>query len=367
MEERIIGGSVVNQTRYPYFTQLLIFLTSGDILTCGGTLIAPDVVLSAAHCLTGFAFPVSRVTAFVNATKRATSMYKYKRDVVDIVLHPDYNFSKSTRRNDVAVLKLKENVTGVPYVKINKNPARPIADGARVTTIGLGKNNSDLSSNPDFLLEVSIKTVSFATCSKYYTAIANDIMICAGGLSGPCGGDSGGPLTVLGTTAGNDVQVGITSFRPTALCGTTEAPLGFTRVSYYADWIDMQVCRVSSSKLPAACAGMTAKPTGAPTTILPSVKPTTVKPSPKPVTVKPSVKPTVKPSAKPTLKPTLKPTVKPTVKPSKKPTLKPSKKPTLKPSAKPTVKPTAKPSIKPTVKPSIKPTLKPSIKPQSSH
>ena len=325
---RIVGGTVANATRYPYYTYLLIFLTSGDILTCGGSLIAPDMVLSAAHCFSGFAYPVSRITASVNATSRASSKYQYKRDVVDFVFHPDYNVSRSTRRNDVALLKLSLPVTGVPLVNMNKDLSTP-ATGASVTAIGLGKNNSDLTSSPDYLLEVAIETVSFETCATAYSpvAIVKDTMLCAGGFKGPCGGDSGGPLTVIGETSDLDVQVGITSFRPNALCGLTDVPLGFTRVSYFAQWIEEQVCHLSNSK-PIACASITVKPTSAPTMSKPSVKPTTFKPSPKPaVTRKPSMRPS---SPKPSQRPT-------TAKPSRRPT-----------TAKPSARPTAKPSVTPT-------------------
>ncbi|KAI2508579.1 trypsin-like serine protease [Fragilaria crotonensis] len=393
LENRIIGGAVANATRYPYYTYLLIVLTSGNILSCGGSLIAPDMVLSAAHCFSGFAYPVSRITACVNATSRESSKCQYKRDIVDFVLHPSYNFSKSTRRNDVALLKLNLPVTGVPLVKINKVLSTP-ATGASVTAIGLGKNNSDLTSSPDYLLEVAIKTVSYETCAASYApvAIVQDTMLCAGGFKGPCSGDSGGPLTVIGKTSDLDVQVGITSFRPNLLCGLTDAPLGFTRVSFFAQWIDDQICQLSDSK-PFACTGISVKPTAAPTVSKPSVKPTTFKPSFKPttskptakqpVTSKPSVKPsstkpslrptTAKPSARPTTKPsarpTTKPSAKPTTKPTAKPTTKPSAKPTTKPSARPTTKPfarpTTKPSARPTTKPSARPTTKPSVKPST--
>jgi secreted trypsin-like serine protease len=44
---RIVGGKDANRDRFPYYVALL---RPGFQFTCGGTLIAPDVVLTAAHC-----------------------------------------------------------------------------------------------------------------------------------------------------------------------------------------------------------------------------------------------------------------------------------------------------------------------------
>jgi secreted trypsin-like serine protease len=69
LNSRIIGGSRVNATRYPYFTNLRVFLQSGNIWTCGGSLVHSDVVLTSACCLTYSMDPIVSIKAYVNYTK----------------------------------------------------------------------------------------------------------------------------------------------------------------------------------------------------------------------------------------------------------------------------------------------------------
>ena len=166
-------------------------------------------------------------------------------------------------------------------MKINRNKSIPVP-GQSLTALGLGFTNSDPVTLAQKLMKVSMNVISLQECVDRYTSpppIVNNLTFCAMGLTqkGICTGDSGGPLLMRkgasSSSAGQDVQYGISSLgsRP---CG--ERPSGFTRVSYFAKWIDANVCRFSHSKPTTTCA--------APTTRRPTGKPTTVrKPSTKPV------------------------------------------------------------------------------------
>ncbi len=338
LETRIVGGTVADPQRYPYHSQLILFFSfEGGPYYCGGSLIASDIVLTAAHCLSIPTFgPIDSIDVWVNSSASYDfTRFGIERSAADFVVHPRYN--DVTEENDIAIIKLNKAVTSVPFVKINRNASIPLATRS-LTAIGLGYTSDEAVDRADYLMEVSMKPVSFQTCKNVTSfgdaIVVDELMLCAGGAKDTCLGDSGGPLFVRGNIARNDVQVGITSFGSDLGCGIEDVPAVYTRVSLYAQWIDAQVCRLSGSK-PSTCPA-TQKPSTKPPTRKPSTKPPTRKPSTKPPTRNLSTKPpTRKPSTKP---PTRKSSSNP---PTRKPSTNP---PTRKPSTKP---PTRKPSRKP--------------------
>ena len=272
METRIIGGSVADAQRYPYYTYVKIS-TEYQTATCGGSLIAPDVVLTAAHCLS-FTYDTPTVDAFVNSTSRKYSDGEFYRKSIKLVVHPGYN--QSPLDHDVGLIFLDSPAVGVPLVKLNRDAAVPISSNPpSATAIGLGLAgvvSDDFFNFYDYakrLMNVQIAPISNTACIKVYgSAIVGNGTLCAGGdgKKGTCSGDSGGPLLMKGSSAQNDVQIGVTSLGPED-CAEDGYPDVFTRVSYVAQWIDGQVCKFSKSK-PASCTA-TLKPTSKP-----SFKPT---------------------------------------------------------------------------------------------
>lgn len=268
LETRIIGGSVADATRYPYYTYVRIG-SEFESTSCGGSLIAPDVVLTAAHCLSPFLYDIPTVDVFVNSTSRKYSDTEFYRDGIKLLMHEDYKLSP--RDHDIGLIFLDTPVLGVPLVKLNKNASVPITKDnySAVTAIGLGVTgvvSSDFFPVYEYaklLMNVQVNPISNAGCIKTYgSALIGDGNLCAGGdgLKGVCFGDSGGPLLVKGNTAQNDVQIGITSWGPG--CADEGYPDVFTRVSYFAQWVDDQVCKFSKRK-PATCP--TSRPTRRPT------------------------------------------------------------------------------------------------------
>ncbi|KAI2498968.1 serine-type endopeptidase [Fragilaria crotonensis] len=217
---------------------------------CGGTLIASDVVLTAASCF----IPKSRLffayaaDAYVNATSIYESPTEYYRVASTYLPHPLHKGINST--NDVALVFLDTRVTGVTLAKINKIASSP-AVGSALTTIGLGLLKSSPAVEATDLMTVSINTLTATACSKFFSIGFKSVnQICAGSTKGTCKGDSGGPLLIKGTSARTDVQVGITSYSIGA-CGTY--PTAYTRLSQYATWITSNVCKYSKFK-PSTCA-----------------------------------------------------------------------------------------------------------------
>ena len=247
---RIVGGTKAIPTRYPYFTYLNVTfdtLSTPYSTSCGGTLIANDVVLTSADCLTPFGWneSVASIDTYVNATTRPVGRYAYYRPAKAFTIHSSFDWQ--TFANDIALIYLENPVTGVTLAQINKVAATP-AVGKAVNAIGLGHIRNPPVVRATNLMQVSMNTLQASVCTKVYGSkdfkTANQI--CSGTTKNICYGDGGGPLLLTGTTASKDVQVGITSYFKGSTCGGTASV--FTRVSKYVTWINSNVC--ADSKYP---------------------------------------------------------------------------------------------------------------------
>ena len=291
---RIVGGTKANPKRFPYYTQVRLYtLEHPKGRFCGGTLIAGDAVLTAAHCLGSDDYydNVTAIDVWVNSTTTAFSEYEYYRAAIQVVVHPLYKPARYSAfstivPNDIGLIFLDEPVTGVPLVKLNRNPSVPVST-AYLKVIGLGATSFNFSADisevyPKELMQTSIKVNSMLSCKKVYgSTIIGNASICAGGggVRGLCDGDPGGPLLLTKGSPQSDVMVGIAS---ATFCPKENGyPDVFAKVSYYAKWIDEQICAYSMYK-PAKCRSL--PPASSPpsplraATVKPTVKPTTGKP-----------------------------------------------------------------------------------------
>mmetsp|Transcript_5971 Transcript_5971/g.9119 ORF Transcript_5971/g.9119 Transcript_5971/m.9119 type:complete len:307 (-) Transcript_5971:290-1210(-) len=236
---RIIGGSTANPLRYEYHTRLRVERTDGTY-RCHGTLIAADIVLTAAHCTPD---STHSVVVWVNETRAdVTTGYEYEREVESWIPHP--NFDRETLQNDIGILKLRTAVRQVTPATYNGDVSIPY-DWQAVTTIGMGKTLSGRFSKS--LMEIEINAIPHSQCNRfdsYNGQIDKQKMICAGvngGGQDACSGDSGGPLIVRGKDAKQDVVAGVISWGRG--CANENFPGVYTRVSHYSSWITDQLCK----------------------------------------------------------------------------------------------------------------------------
>lgn len=233
----IVGGQEADAGEYEH----LGYLSGNYILlgtSCGGSLIAPTVFLTAAHCVEGLApSPLANSllnpfvqTLYVTLGSNVAGKGEEYR-VTDVHIHPDYSTT-----NDIAVLILDRPASQQPIALAQPGDEHLYGVGDLVTVAGWGAT-SEGGSTSDILLEVDVPVVSDADCGAYYGTFDGPSEVCAGTEEGgkdSCQGDSGGPLMTT-DEKGDLLLIGIVSRGEG--CARADVPGVYTEVAAFGDFI----------------------------------------------------------------------------------------------------------------------------------
>ncbi|KAH9368942.1 hypothetical protein HPB48_001010 [Haemaphysalis longicornis] len=249
---RIVGGRESNLGAWPWIALLFIDVHGNGVRSplCGGALVTPRHVLTAAHCtfsgnrsLTPEAF-VARLGEH-DYLSNDDGANPVDMPVVRIDRHAEFN--SRTYLNDVAVLTLRRPVPlgkDVQLICLPYGPLREDAYQGRMANIaGWGELYYGGPSSAS-LQDTRIPIQSLETCGESFkrTSITfTDHYLCAGSLKGDkdaCRGDSGGPLMLLDQEQRFTI-IGITSFG--RRCAEPGYPGVYTRVAKYLDWIQQKL------------------------------------------------------------------------------------------------------------------------------
>lgn len=237
---KIIGGKP-SAEHHPWFVQLVDNKNSAQGF-CGGTLVAPRIVITAAHCMEPEF--VRNLHVVLGMADGVNLQLNKPVKVQGIIVHP--NYAMTNTKNDIAVLYL-EDYSGLQFERpvvplpFSRETANPEQNNKNAKIVGLGNTTSLGQLFDGIIREVDVPLVDLKACSDKYGDIDSK-QICAGDMAkggvDSCQGDSGGPL-VAKNSAGQWNLVGVVSYGDG--CAQKMAPGVYTRVAAYSQWIDESV------------------------------------------------------------------------------------------------------------------------------
>ncbi|KAK7171543.1 hypothetical protein R3I93_003987 [Phoxinus phoxinus] len=230
---KIIGGTASKLGQWPW----QVSLRFNGRHACGGSLISPDFVVSAAHCFQRSMANSGNWHVYVGTISQNTPQTPFF--VGKIMVNENYN--GNTNDYDIALLKLASPVAFSDTIQPICLPAfdQTYSDGLACRTSGFGTTQQGAGHSSTILMDVAVNVIDTRVCNsnQVYNGAITKNMICAGDMNGgrdSCQGDSGGPLVCGG---GNErwYLAGITSWGDG--CGQRLKPGVYSNVTSLLPWI----------------------------------------------------------------------------------------------------------------------------------
>ncbi|KAL7569270.1 hypothetical protein ACA910_016822 [Epithemia clementina (nom. ined.)] len=233
---RVYGGEQIPEASFPYAQVRL--MRHGSQHQCGGTIVARDMIMTAAHCLDRF----DTIRQYLEGNANGARPYRVL-GFSERIVHPD--FDSKTFDGDMMIIKLAAPLEKANVIQMNNGDYGP-TQSQPLLVIGWGAIDEDSNGLvfPHMPHYAEVTYISNSRCERtkidgnqQYLGHLFPSMMCAGSFGrDACQGDSGSPL--VESFNDRDIMVGLVSWGN----GCAKYPGVYTRVSYFFEWARQKIC-----------------------------------------------------------------------------------------------------------------------------
>ncbi len=239
----VVGGTVAAQGSLPSMAYISTLFADGTGETCSGTVVAPTLILTAAHCVesltTGVPYPAASFQITTGLANANAAQGGWSSGVSHVYVNP--NFHIGSESGDAALLQLS-TPTGAPVVALaTAAQAAQLGTGTTGILAGWGKTSATDTGALNLLRDAQQTVLDLSACSAAWgQAFDPTTQLCAlnsAQTAGACQGDSGGAL--LANAGGTTVELGVTIF--VAQGCTTTTPTVYTSATAIDGWVQSMI------------------------------------------------------------------------------------------------------------------------------